>query len=86
MFNKKKKDIPKKYIVIFIIALIIITIPCFIYKPIFKDYNVKNIASINNYNYRNKVTLHVVNSKIGFFNENTNNLVEIDNCLMLCCS
>ena len=24
MFNKKKKDIPKKYIVIFIIALIII--------------------------------------------------------------
>ena len=52
-------------------------------KKLFKDYNVKNIASINNYNYRNKVTLHVVNSKIGFFNENTNNLVEIDNCLLL---
>ena len=34
-------------------------------------------------NYRNKVTFHIFNSKLGFYNSNSNDLVEIDNCLLL---
>lgn len=34
-------------------------------------------------NYRNKVTLHVFGGKIGYFNNKTHDLCEIDNCLLL---
>lgn len=34
-------------------------------------------------NYRNKVTLHVLEGKIGYFNNKTHDLCEIDNCLLL---
>lgn len=34
-------------------------------------------------NYRNKVTLHVLKGKIGYFNSKTHDLCEIDNCLLL---
>ena len=34
-------------------------------------------------NYRNKVTLHVLEGKIGYFNSKTHDLCEIDNCLLL---
>ncbi len=33
--------------------------------------------------YRNKVTFHVKNSKLGYYMENTNDLVEIDSCFLL---
>ncbi len=38
--------------------------------------------NINHYNYRNKISLKIVNSKVGFYQEKTNHLVEIDNCLI----
>ena len=45
--------------------------------------NVKEILTNNEYNYRNKATFHVKNGVIGYYSENTNNLVEFDNCLLL---
>lgn len=35
------------------------------------------------YNYRNKVTLHILNGKIGQYNDKTHELCEIDNCKLL---
>ena len=34
-------------------------------------------------NYRNKVTLHVKGNKIGFYEEKSNNIIEIDYCYLL---
>lgn len=45
--------------------------------------NVKEILTNNEYNYRNKATFHVKNGRIGYYSENTNDLVEFDNCLLL---
>lgn len=53
----------------------------FIYKLF--NTNVKEILTNNEYNYRNKATFHVKNGMIGYYSENTNNLVEFDNCLLL---
>lgn len=46
-----------------------------------KDIEV--IASNNNFNYRNKASFFVSNGKIGFQKENSNEIVEIDNCLVV---
>ncbi len=46
-----------------------------------KKINYLNTFNINN--YRNKVTLHVLNGKLGYFNDKTHSLCEIDNCLLL---
>ena len=51
-------------------------------KKLFPKLN-KSINSYNRYNYRNKVTLHVKNNKLGLYEENTNNITEIENCLLL---
>lgn len=45
--------------------------------------NVKEILTNNEYNYRNKATFHVKDGKIGYYSENTNDIVEFDNCLLL---
>ena len=45
--------------------------------------NIKEILTNNEYNYRNKATFHVKDGKIGYYGENTNDLVEFDNCLLL---
>ena len=45
--------------------------------------NIKEILTNNEYNYRNKATFHVKEGKIGYYSESTNDLVEIDNCLLL---
>lgn len=45
--------------------------------------NIKEILTNNEYNYRNKASFHIVNGKIGYYSENTHDLVEIDNCLLL---
>ena len=39
--------------------------------------------SKSEFNYRNKVSFFVKGNKIGFQQENTNNIVEIDNCMLL---
>lgn len=45
--------------------------------------NIKEILTNNEYNYRNKATFHVKDGKVGYYSESTNDLVEIDNCLLL---
>lgn len=39
--------------------------------------------SKSEFNYRNKVSFFIKGNKIGFQQENTNNIVEIDNCMLL---
>lgn len=49
-----------------------------------KDIKINNIIkSDKQFNYRNKVTLHAQNSKIGYYERNTNNIIPISNCLLL---
>ena len=43
----------------------------------------KIIPSPLNYNYRNKITLHVKNNKLGLYKEKTNDLIEVDKCLLV---
>lgn len=57
-----------------------------IIKKYFSDiYNKEIIAneSKNEFNYRNKVSFYVKDNKIGLQQEGTNNLIEIDSCLIL---
>ena len=44
---------------------------------------VNHLINKNIYNYRNKVTLHVLKGKIGYFNNKTHDLCEIDTCTLL---
>lgn len=40
------------------------------------------IPSKNELHYRNKISLKVINGKIGYYKESTHNLLEIENCLL----
>ena len=40
------------------------------------------IKNNNPFNYRNKISLKIVNKKIGFYTEKTNSLIEVSNCLI----
>lgn len=51
-------------------------------KKLFKGFDSK-IVSFDREQYRNKVTLHVSNNRIGFYEKDSNNLVSIQNCLLL---
>ena len=42
-----------------------------------------SINFFDRFGYRNKVTLHVKNQKLGFYKEKTNDLIEISKCLLL---
>ena len=44
--------------------------------------NLKDIKYGNEYYYRNKITLHGDKNKIGLYQEKTNKLIEIDECLI----
>ena len=44
---------------------------------------VDHFFETNNLNYRNKVTLHVNNNNIGYYEEKSNRIVEIDYCYLL---
>ncbi len=52
-------------------------------KKLFPDTVVKDIIFEDKLFYRNKVVLHVVDGKIGFYKEKSNELLEIDSCLLL---
>lgn len=54
-------------------------------KYINKLFNsdIKEILTNNEYNYRNKATFHIKNGNIGYYSENTNDLVIFDDCLLL---
>ena len=41
------------------------------------------VKSDNQFNYRNKVTFHYKDNKIGFYDKKSNKIVEIDSCLLL---
>jgi len=41
------------------------------------------VKAEDNFYYRNKVTFHVENNKIGFYREGTNKLVEIEECIII---
>ncbi len=47
------------------------------------DIKVNNIVYSDEYNYRNKVTLHNSDNKIGYYEKNTSNIIKIDNCYLL---
>lgn len=40
------------------------------------------IKNDNPYNYRNKITLKIVNKKVGYFKNNSHDILEINNCLL----
>lgn len=44
---------------------------------------VEETSYINEYNYRNKIILHGKDNKLGLYEESTNTIVEIDNCLLV---
>ena len=44
---------------------------------------VRDCITLNEYNYRNKITLHVKDKKLGFYKEKTNELIEINRCLLV---
>lgn len=58
-------------------------------ENIFKRYGLGDIkindviASPSKCNYRNKVTFHILNNKLGFYENNSNNFIEINNCLLV---
>ncbi|MBR4619202.1 MAG: class I SAM-dependent RNA methyltransferase [Bacilli bacterium] len=45
--------------------------------------SIEKITSLNEYNYRNKVTLRVKNGKIGLLEENSHSFIEIDKCYLV---
>ena len=45
--------------------------------------NIKDIIYDNEYNYRNKLILHSDGKRLGLYNNNSHDLVEIDNCLLV---
>ena len=44
---------------------------------------IDNFYETKEMNYRNKVTLHIKGNKIGLYEENSNNIIEIDYCYLL---
>ena len=57
-------------------------------KNIFRRYALIDIGEVDiisseDYHYRNKITLHVKDNHLGLVEEKTNNLVNIDKCLLI---
>lgn len=44
---------------------------------------INNIIYDKNFAYRNKILLHIMQEKLGFFEQMTNNIVDIDKCLLV---
>ena len=53
-----------------------------IYRYAHIKTNIDIIPSAKQLNYRNKITLKVADSKYGYYETNTHNLVQINNCLL----
>lgn len=47
------------------------------------DIDLEILSSQKEYGYRNKITLQVENGKLGLYQQNSNTLVEIDECLLV---
>ena len=50
---------------------------------LFPNETKEEIINVNEYHYRNKVTFHVRDNKLGYFKEKSNELVEIKECFLL---
>ena len=48
-----------------------------------EDIKINNIIYDKDFAYRNKILLHVMQEKLGFFEQMTNNIVDIDKCLLV---
>ena len=46
------------------------------------DIKLSSINSYNIQNYRNKVVFKVENDKIGFYKKRTNEIIDINNCII----
>lgn len=46
------------------------------------DKKIDVIKNVKPYNYRNKISLKIVNESIGFYEEHTHNLININNCML----
>ncbi len=44
--------------------------------------NIEIVSNLNPFNYRNKIELKCINNKIGFYKNNSHELVQIDECLV----
>lgn len=53
-----------------------------IYKYAHISTNIDIVHSDNKLNYRNKITLKVVNSRYGYYEDKSHDLVEINNCIL----
>ena len=47
------------------------------------DVNIKDIIHHEEFNYRNKIVLHSDGERLGLYNDNSHDLVEIDKCLLV---
>ena len=47
-----------------------------------KDIEIDEVINDSNINYRNKISLHIKNKKLGFYKEESHELVEIDRCII----
>ena len=52
-------------------------------KGLFPDVEIDEVISLEPINYRNKVSLHVIDGKIGFYKKSSNELIEINKCLLV---
>lgn len=52
-------------------------------KYVDKNIEIKEVESLNKYNYRNKITLQVKDNTLGLYKKESNDIVEIDNCLLV---
>lgn len=51
-------------------------------KMLKRDICLNNFYKTKEYGYRNKITFHVCNGKLGFFKEGSKSLVEVDKCML----
>lgn len=49
----------------------------------YSDVKINTIQSANQFNYRNKITLHVENNEIGLYQSKSNDLVKINKCVLV---
>ena len=47
-----------------------------------KDIKINDVVRVNDFNYRNKIILHGQNGKLGFYKEQTHEVVPISECLI----
>lgn len=47
------------------------------------NFNINDIVYDNNFNYRNKIVLHIKDKQVGLYEHNSKNIIEISECLLV---